>query len=325
MMIRRRIRATLYHLNPDNKIPVRPRINSPVAHPVLEMYSSAVIEETVVRLLREAECRLPPDVVRSLEEGAENEQDEVARSQLQTILSNVRMASERMVPMCQDTGLPVFFVRGRYDGRIERAIRRGVSRATETIPLRPNTVDPLSRHNSGDNMGAGMPPVHFEPAALDFLELAVLPKGAGSENWSALRMLYPADGVDGIRRFVIDCVTRAGSRPCPPTVIGVGIGGTADLACALAKKALLRPLRSSNPDPGLSQLEVALHEQLNTLGLGPMGLGGRTTVLGVLIEKAHCHTASLPVAVSLNCWAARKALARIFRDGRVQFSQGGFD
>lgn len=285
------------------------------------MYSATVIEETVVRLLREAECRLPPDVVRSLERAMDEEKDEIALSQLRTILANVTAASKGMLPMCQDTGLPVFFVRGKYDSKIEGAIKKGVSRATEEVPLRPNAVDPLSRHNSGDNLGAGMPPVHFEPSNEEHLDIAVLPKGAGSENWSALRMLTPAEGMNGIRRFVIECVVNAGSRPCPPTVVGIGIGGTADMACVLAKKALLRPMGSFNADPVLAGMEGDLYQSLNKLGLGPMGLGGRTTVLGVMAEKANCHTASLPVAVSLNCWAARKAFARIYADGRVRFSQ----
>ncbi|MCG7844064.1 MAG: fumarate hydratase [Methanomassiliicoccales archaeon] len=289
------------------------------------MYSSALIEETVVRLLREAESQLPPDVLLALKRAAASEGDPIARSQLQTILANVKAASESLVPMCQDTGVPLFFVRGRYDHRMEEAFRRGILRATEEVPLRPNTVDPLTRHNHGDNLGPGMPLVHFEPAAMDHLEISVLPKGAGSENWSALRMLNPSDGVDGIRRFVIECVLKAGSRPCPPTIVGVGIGGTADMAMVLAKKALLRPLGSRNADETLSEMERTLHEQLNTLGIGPMGLGGSTTVLGVLAEKANCHTASLPVAVSLNCWAARKAFARVHPDGRVRFSQEGFD
>ncbi|MCG7841052.1 MAG: fumarate hydratase [Methanomassiliicoccales archaeon] len=289
------------------------------------MLSTGVIEETVVRLLREAECRLPPDVLAALEKALLIEEDEIPLSQLKVILTNVRMAAEGMRPICQDTGVPVFFVRGRYDHRIEEAIHRGVARATEEVPLRPNAVDPVTRHNSGDNLGEGMPPVHYEPASIEFLEIAVLPKGAGSENWSALRMLNPADGEEGIRRFVLECVVRAGARPCPPTIVGVGIGGTADVACTLAKKALLRPLGSRSRDERLAEMEVSLEAELNSLGLGPMGLGGRTTVLGVLAEKANCHTASLPVAVSLNCWAARKAFARIHRDGRVQFTQEGFD
>jgi len=289
------------------------------------MYSSSLIEETVVRLLRDAECRLPPDVHAALRHALDIETEEMPRSQLLAILSNVDKAAERSIPMCQDTGLPVLFVRGRCDERIMEAVRKGVARATEEIPLRPNTVDPVSRENLGSNLGAGMPPMHLEPADQDHLDLAVLPKGAGSENWSALRMLNPSEGMEGVRRFVIECVVKAGSRPCPPVIVGVGIGGTADMACVLAKKALLRKLRSQSDDAILADLESQLLLQVNSLGLGPMGLGGSTTCLGVLVEKANCHTASLPVAVSLNCWAARKAFARIYPDGRVKFSQEGFD
>jgi len=279
----------------------------------------------VVRLLRDAECRLPPDVHAALRHALDIETEEMPRSQLLVILSNVDKASERSVPICQDTGLPVFFVHGRCDERIVEAIRKGVARATEEIPLRPNTVDPVSRENLGSNLGAGMPPMHLDPVDQDHLDIAVLPKGAGSENWSALRMLNPSEGMEGVRRFIIECVVKAGSRPCPPVIVGVGIGGTADMACVLAKKALLRKLRSHSDDAILADLESQLLLQINSLGLGPMGLGGSTTCLGVLVEKSHCHTASLPVAVSLNCWAARKAFARIYPDGRVRFSQEGFD
>jgi len=279
----------------------------------------------VVRLLRDAECRLPPDVHAALRHALDIETEEMPRSQLLVILSNVDKASERSVPICQDTGLPVFFVHGRCDERIVEAIRKGVARATEEIPLRPNTVDPVSRENLGSNLGAGMPPMHLDPVDQDHLDIAVLPKGAGSENWSALRMLNPSEGMEGVRRFIIECVVKAGSRPCPPVIVGVGIGGTADMACVLAKKALLRKLSSHSDDAILADLESQLLLQINSLGLGPMGLGGSTTCLGVLVEKSHCHTASLPVAVSLNCWAARKAFARIYPDGRVRFSQEGFD
>ena len=289
------------------------------------MYPPSLIEETVVRLLRDAECRLPPDVHAALRQALKVETQELARSQLMAVLSNVDRAAERSAPMCQDTGLPVFFVRGRCDHRLIESIRKGLVRATEEIPLRPNTVDPVSRENFGSNLGGQMPPVHFEPAEQEHLDIAVLPKGAGSENWSALGMLNPSEGMEGVRRFVIDCVVRAGSRPCPPVIVGVGVGGTADLACALAKKALLRRLGSHSGDAALAGLESRLLSEINSLGLGPMGLGGSTTCLGVLMEKAHCHTASLPVAVSLNCWASRKAFARIYPDGRVRFSQEGFD
>jgi fumarate hydratase subunit alpha len=235
-----------------------------------------------------------------------------------TILDNIDAAGRLKVPMCQDTGVPVFFVSGRMIKGLEESIRRGVARATEEIPLRPNAVHPLTRHNPGNNLGEGLPHIIFHPSDDEFTEITVMAKGAGSENLSALAMLTPSQGLNGIRSFVLDTVVRAGGRPCPPTIVGVGIGGTADLAAELAKRALLRPLDLPNEDAQLRALEDELREGLNRTGIGPMGLGGRTTVLGVRIAAAYCHTASLPVAVNLQCWAARRATTRVFPDGRVE-------
>jgi fumarate hydratase subunit alpha len=179
-------------------------------------------------------------------------------------------------------------------------------------------VHPLTRHNPGNNLGEGLPHIIFRPTDDEFTEITVMAKGAGSENLSALAMLTPSQGLNGIRSFVLDTVVRAGGRPCPPTIVGVGIGGTADLAAELAKRALLRPLDLPNEDAQLRALEDELREGLNRTGIGPMGLGGRTTVLGVRIAAAYCHTASLPVAVNLQCWAARRATTRVFPDGRVE-------
>jgi fumarate hydratase subunit alpha len=200
----------------------------------------------------------------------------------------------------------------------------GVARATKEIPLRPNVVDPISRHNTGSNVGAGMPNIHYEPAKGDFIEITFMPKGAGSENMTVLRMLDPTKGIKGIKEAVLDAVVSAGGRPCPPSVVGVGIGGTADSVMILAKKAVLRPLGQSSPDPDVAMLEEELTEMLNSTGIGPMGLGGRTTALGVMVEKGDCHTASLPVAVNIQCWAARRASARIYPDGNVRFRTEGF-
>lgn len=276
-----------------------------------------VVENTVVELLRDAVTHLPRDVVGALRAAKAEETSEVARTQLRTILDNIDAARRLKVPMCQDTGVLVFFVRGRMFDGLEESIRRGVARATKEVPLRPNAVHPLTRRNPGTNVGEGLPHIVYRPEGTDFVEITVLPKGAGSENMSALAMLTPSQGLNGIRSFVLDTVVRAGGRPCPPTIVGVGIGGTADLACELAKKALLRPLDVPNDDAQLRALEEELHEALNRTGVGPMGLGGRTTVLGVLVSAAFCHTASLPVAVNMQCWAARRATARVFPDGRV--------
>ncbi|MCU0861948.1 MAG: fumarate hydratase [Methanomassiliicoccales archaeon] len=234
-------------------------------------------------------------------------------------------ADRLMLPMCQDTGIPIFFAKGRCLPHLEEGIRRGVSRATSEIPLRPNVVHPLTRHNPGDNLGKGMPCLHFEPSDLDYTEITVLPKGAGSENMSALAMLTPSQGTKGIRAFVLETVVRAGGNPCPPTIVGLGIGGSADEAMLISKKALLRRLDRENPDPALASLERDLTEALNLTGIGPMGLGGRTTVLGVRAEQASCHTASLPVAVTIQCWAGRRATARIMKDGSVAYSKEGFE
>jgi fumarate hydratase subunit alpha len=276
------------------------------------------VERAVVDMLKEAVTTLPQDVEEALRAALEEETSEIARTQLRTILDNVEAARARGVPLCQDTGIPVFFLSGRMFGGLEEGIRRGLALATEEIPLRPNAVHPLSRANPGNNLGPGSPRIVYRPTADPFTEITVMPKGAGSENMSALAMLTPAQGVKGIKAFVLDTVARAGGRPCPPTIVGVGIGGTADQAAELAKEALLRPLDVPNDDEQLRALEADLGDALNRLGVGPMGLGGRTTVLGVRCGMAYCHTASLPVAVNLQCWAARKASARVHADGRVE-------
>jgi len=284
-----------------------------------------LIEEVVVQLLRDAVTTLPPDVVQALRRAESRETSEVARSQLRTILDNIDAADRLAVPMCQDTGVHVFYVTGPVDASVEESIRSGVARATEEIPLRPNAVHPLTRENPGTNVAVGLPHIVHYPTDDEFLEITVLPKGAGSENMTALAMLSPADGISGVKRFILDTVVRAGGRPCPPTIVGVGIGGTSDLAVSLAKEALLRPLDLPNIDPELAALEDQLTEALNLTGIGPMGLGGDTTVLGVRVSTAYCHTASLPVAVNLQCWAARRATARIYPDGRVRFGRSPFD
>lgn len=288
------------------------------------MRSTKLLEEVTVNLLRTAATTLPEDVLEALQLAERDETSDIARQQLRTILANVASADRLSLPMCQDTGLPLFFVRGRCLPNLHEGIRRGVSRATSEVPLRPNAVHPLTRQNPGDNLGKGMPNVHFEPLDLDYTEITVMPKGAGSENMTALAMLTPSQGINGVKAFVLDTVVRAGGNPCPPTIVGVGIGGSADEALLISKKALLRRLDRDNEDASLAMLEGELREALNLTGIGPMGLGGRTTVLGVKVELAYCHTASLPVAVTLQCWASRRASARIMKDGNVAYSREGF-
>ncbi len=284
------------------------------------MISEETIKSTVVELLNKAVTKLPPDVEEALNNAYKKEDSEVARSQLKAILDNIKMAEKMGIPMCQDTGIHVFYVTlGKVEtGDIEKALRDGVKEATEKIPLRPNAVHPLTRKNPGTNLGEKMPYINYSVGQKDYLEIHVMPKGAGSENMSKLGMLNPSQGVKGVKQFILDTLLSAGSKPCPPVILGVGIGGAADISMKLAKQALMRPITKRHPESEIASLEEELLDALNDTGIGPMGLGGRTTVLGVSMEYAYCHTASHPVAVNIQCWAARRASARIYED-RVEY------
>lgn len=281
-----------------------------------------MVKSTVKELLRIASVELPNDVKMALRAAYEREVDAVPKMQLKAILDNIDLAEKMGIPMCQDTGIHVVYVKwGDVDVEdLEEAVREGVAEATSSIPLRPNVVHPLTRKNPGTNVGLHMPYIHIDKTKEKFLEITVMPKGFGAENMSALAMLTPAHGLKGVKEFILQTVVKAGGNPCPPGILGIGIGGTADVAMKLAKEALLRPLGSRNPDPEVAKLEEELLEALNGLGIGPMGLGGKTTLLGVNIEVAYTHTAGLPVAVNYQCWAARRASARIYPDGRVEYT-----
>jgi len=271
------------------------------------------IVEVVVELFRETGTTVPEDVEKALISAVEREESEISRSILRAILKNIEVARDRSIPLCQDTGVPVVFLRvGKNISsseilRILDGIREGVIRATEEIPLRPNVVDPFTRENLKTNVGLGSPFIDIEvDERLDReVEIKVLPKGAGSENMSALKMLTPAEGIEGIKRFVLETVANAGGKPCPPIILGVGVGGTADIALKLAKKALLRRIGERHPNRDIAKLERELLEDINKLGIGAMGLGGSITALDVFIEYMGCHTASLPVGICIQCWAHR--------------------
>jgi len=261
--------------------------------------------QSIVDLLRKAETELPEDVVDALRKAETAEENDVAKSQLQTILKNIEIAKKHGVPMCQDTGIMIFFAEIGSEFQpgfdIEAAIQEAVILATAKIPLRPNAVDPLSRKNSGNNTGAGIPDIHWKLVPGKHLKITVAPKGAGSENMSSLRMFNPTE-IGNIKNFVLETVVNAGGMPCPPLTIGVGIGGSFDAAARLAKEALLEPL-----DTQMDVLEKEILEAVNALGIGCMGLGGSTTALSVHVKTAYCHAASLPVAVNIQCWANRHA------------------
>ena len=220
---------------------------------------------------------------------------------------NARVAREEHIPICQDTGIAIFFVEIGQDLRIRNgfiidAINDGVRKGYKEGYLRKSVVDPITRRNTGDNTPAI---IYTELVPGDKLKISFMPKGAGSENMSAIRMLRPTEGVEGIKSFVLDCVQQAGANPCPPVVIGVGIGGDFEKAALLAKKALLRPVGSPNAKLELASLEEALLRTVNKTGIGPEGLGGKVTAMAVHVESFPCHIASLPVAVNINCHAAR--------------------
>lgn len=279
-----------------------------------------LIEDTVVELLRLAVTKLPADVEAALDRIAGEETEDAARMQMKAITENLKLAEASGTPLCQDTGVHIFYVKtGPATGDLDRIFRDGVRRGTNEIPLRPNAVHPMTRKNPGDNIGVNMPYIHYEPGDGKYLEITVMPKGAGSENMSQLQMLTPSAGVKGIKEFALNTLLRAGSNPCPPIIIGMGIGGSADICMTLAKKALLRPLGQPHTDPEIAKLEKELYNALNGIGIGPMGLGGKNTLLGIAIEYAYCHTASHPVAINIQCWAARRATARIYPDGKVEY------
>lgn len=251
---------------------------------------------------------LGEDVEGALKGALEKEESEVGKGVLDQIVRNVDLAREGSDPICQDTGFHVFFVELGADvhvsgGQIADAITEGLREGSSEGFLRNSILgDPLERVNTGDNTP---PVIHVELVSGEGLKITLAPKGGGSENMSRLAMLKPADGEEGVRRFVVETISQAGGNPCPPVVVGVGIGGTFEKCAMLAKKAVTRPVGSKNPMEKYAKMESELLDEINKLGVGPMGLGGRVTALAVHVETYPCHIASLPVAVNVNCHAAR--------------------
>lgn len=277
------------------------------------MIKEEVISDTIYQLYKKAVIVLPKDVKNSLENALKLEDSEIAKLNIEAILENIKLAEEKSIPMCQDTGLPIIFVKlGNVEvENLYEGIKKGVEKATKEVPLRPNTVDPLTRKNSGNNLGENIPQIDIELIDKDYVEFTILPKGFGSENNNRLKMALPGEGVEGIKDFVVETVLKAGGKPCPPIIVGVGIGGTSDTAMKIAKKALLRKIGEKNPDAELATLEKEILEEINNSGIGPMGLGGKTTSLDVKIDKIATHTAGLPIGVCIQCWAHRHATSRI--------------
>lgn len=275
------------------------------------------VEEAARELYIRALKLLPPDVKQGLDRLAAGETDPGARRTLGTMVRNIQLAEDTANLLCQDTGIPIYNVRiGRgveVDGwGLKEAIRRGCARSTREHPFRSSVVHPTTRANGQDSTGRGVPVIHIDfsdrPEAL---EIEMVPKGSGSENNSWLKMAIPAEGVDAIKTFVVDCVLEAGGKTCPPTIVGVGVGGTSDLCVHLAKSAATRALGTRCEDPEGAKLEAALTRAVNLLGVGPQGLGGDSTAFAVHVETAATHITMNPVAVNMQCHSARRARATI--------------
>ena len=270
----------------------------------------SVVRDAVARLCVAANTRLPEDVKKAIDEFRSKEDWAIAKGVLENIVENYMIADSGNVPICQDTGMACVFLEVGQEvhfvgGGLYDAVNEGVRRGYTEGYLRKSVVaDPVRRGNTGDNTPAM---IHTDIVPGDKVKITVGPKGFGSENMSAIKMLKPSDGLEGIKKFILDTVEAAGPNPCPPMVVGVGIGGTFEKAAYLAKKALMRPLDVRNPDPYYADLEGELLEKINALGIGPQGFGGLTTALGLNIEVLPTHIAGMPCAVNIGCHATRHA------------------
>jgi fumarate hydratase subunit alpha len=277
----------------------------------------AQVEEAAKELYIRALKILPPDIKQGFDRLAAAESAPIAQRVLGTMIRNIAVAEDTNNLLCQDTGVPIYNVwigaNVDVDGvALKRAIRDGCTRATVEHPLRSSIVHPLTRKNDQTSCGIEVPVIHVDWSdAVETLEIEMIPKGSGSENNSFLKMAIPAEGVDAIRTFVVDCVLAAGGKTCPPTIVGVGLGGTSDLCVALAKRAATRPLGSTCSDPEGAKLERELSVAVNELGVGPQGLGGDATAFAVHVELAATHITMNPVAVNMQCHSARRARATL--------------
>lgn len=274
---------------------------------VLREIDSRLIEEAVRDMCIDACINLDDSVLKSLEYNKSREENDVAINILDILIENAEIAKDKKIPLCQDTGMAVFFVKVGQDlhikgKNISSAINEGVRKGYTEGYLRKSVVSPIDRINTGDNTPAI---IHYDIVDGDCLEIEFAAKGFGSENMSKLKMLKPSDGIEGIKQFILDTVSEAGPNPCPPIVVGVGIGGTVDKCSVIAKKALFREIGKHNSENYIKNLEIEMLEKINSLGIGPQGLGGNTTALAVNIETFPTHIAGLPVVVNINCHSSR--------------------
>jgi len=279
------------------------------------------IEENLIEAIKKAETELPLDVIKALKKAANIEKG-LAEIQMKAILENIKIASKERIPMCQDTGIMTFYIEAgtefKYLSVLKKIIDTAVKKATKEIPLRPNTVNPFTGENSQDNTGMHIPYITWNMVKGNECTIQILPKGGGSENMSALWMLNPGNGFDKAKKIIVEHIINAGGKPCPPTIAGIGIGGGADICMQLAKKALLRKIGERHSEKKVRKMEKELIERINKTGIGPMGMGGKTTVLDVHIEYAHRHPASFPVGLVLQCWAHRRKTIKFTKTGSIK-------
>jgi fumarate hydratase subunit alpha len=299
-----------------------------VSEPTKEVFAKQLLKERISSLLREKiSTTISPDVMYLMKKAYAEETSGGAKEMLKTQIENVTMAEKHAKPVCQSPGFPTAYI--RYGGCIDisdltDALREEIVSATKEGFFRPSMVHPITRKNSGDNSGIGVPNIELEyDSSLDFLEVLVSFKGCGAELGNAFKIFTPAqigDNASGIKEFVIDAVIKAGGKPCPPFALGIGIGGQMDVAAKLSRRAVsVRNWNDRNPDPDLAAMEDELLTKINQLGIGPGGIGGRTTALAVKIALSHTHTAICPVAINFHCWVARRAGIRLYPDGRLDY------
>lgn len=280
------------------------------------------IKEVWIRSVTE----MQPDILSALRHARDTETSERAKAYLAIMVENAETAAEKRTVICQDTGIPTFFIRTSLDFPYHGSFRGAFDEAMHELtmgefPMRPMVVDPLTREDRCDNTGVNVPLLHTEiEDGLDYIEIKAVPKGAGSGFWATFTVLPPSAGLAGVKKFVVDSILRAGANPCPPLIIGVGIGGPIEETARIATVAACRPIDRPNPRPDLAQLESELKEALNLSGIGPMGVGGLNTALAVNVETSGAHKPWLPVAVNINCWPGRRAACRIYADGHIEKS-----
>lgn len=288
-----------------------------------ETISRELLKNEIKKVLVRSITEVPEDVIKALHEARAAETDPRGQKNLDILIENAETAARTHGVICQDTGVPTFFIKTSlgfpFEGDLREVFDTAVREVTEEFPLRSMIAHPVTRSDRCDNTGKNIPLLHYDiEAGLDYMEIKSCPKGAGSGTWAQTRIFAPTDGMEAVKKFVVEAVLRAGSNPCPPFIVGVGLGGPIEEVARLATEGSFRPIDKRSDEPIIAELEKELKDALNMSRIGPMGMGGDTTVLAVNVEYSGTHKPWLPVAVNINCWPGRRATVRIYKDGRVE-------